>query len=275
MRDIEDQILLYSRKQNIIYSVLLNLLLVMLIGASFITFYGHSTGNFVISIDPDAAPRGIEMADHISFDSTHTRTFVNSTISRMDTSYESLALDEILNSEGEFKNANQQYTAYSFYIRNSGTETITIDYYMHITQMNFLSDNHIRVLIIEDDAHHRAYQKVIQTSDEDENLNEQTMPLWSSFKSATLIFSDSIIQLKPGDIKSFRIVIWIEEDKSQNEDNIQSGGASFVLMFSVREDQNTSQVQIIPIKNKDEKLWLGLSIVCVVHFNITYEQDVD
>jgi hypothetical protein len=183
MKDLDDQISLYSRKQNIIYSALLTLLSVMLIGASFMTFYGHSTGNFVISIGPNLASRGIDMADHMSFDSTHTRAFVNSTISRMDASYDSLALDEIINSEGEFENANQQYSAYSFYIRNSGTETITVDYYMRITQMNFLSDNHIRVLIILDDVHHRAYQKVIQTSDKDENSNEQMMPSWSSFKS--------------------------------------------------------------------------------------------
>jgi hypothetical protein len=94
------------------------------------------------------------------------------------------------------------------------------------------------------------------------NSNEQMMPLWSSFESNSLIFRDSIIQLKPGDIKSFRIVIWLEEDEPQNEDIIQSGGVSLQLRFTVREDQDTSHVQIIPIKNKDEKLWIVLTSIC-------------
>jgi len=43
---------------------------------------------------------------------------------------------------------NLDYMAYSFYIKNTGAETVSLDYSMRLTQVDCWMEDYIRILII-------------------------------------------------------------------------------------------------------------------------------
>lgn len=113
--------------------------------------------------------------------------------------------------------------AYSFYIKNIGTETITVDYYMRITEVYDSMDEYVRILIVEDDDSYRMYQKEDQP-DEDNNMPQYyELPLGIVFESDSIIFRDTLSDFITDEVKCFRVIIWLEEQDPDIYDNNQMG----------------------------------------------------
>jgi hypothetical protein len=177
---------------------------------SVVTFYGQSTGSFVISIDPELGERGIQMADNLEFRFASERLFTDPVQDALDVTYAWLDLVGIKDSEGNFVDEVHGYVAYTFWLKNTGSETVDITHIMRIDDATRSLDAAIRILVIEDDIVYRLYQKPDVPDNEGNLPVYKDMPQSINFLSRNLVFSETIQNFKPGDVKKFSVVIYME-----------------------------------------------------------------
>ena len=132
----------------------------------------------------------------------------------------------------------------------------------------------MRILIIEDDTIYKMYQKADQP-DLDNNLPQyDQMPIGNDFESLPIVFRDTIEDFKPGSIKSFRVIIWLEE---QDPDVVECGEIGHVkgeFLFTVINNYPDLGASTNVSLSTIDKLWIDMSRICCVSFEIHYETQI-
>ncbi len=198
-----------------------------------VTFYGQDSGNFMMSIDRDAYNRGIVIAVDESFQNPQARLMTEPVDEARDLTYRWIKIDEVKNTDGNYNDPDFDYVAFTFYIQNSGSETVNVSYHITMTDVTKNIDEAIRILIIEDDVE-TMYQK-------QDNLDEfgaypiypPTLPKPLYFISDTIITRKTFRNFKPLDIKKFSVIIWLEGYDPDTTDDILGGNIKMDMLFSI------------------------------------------
>ena len=211
----------------------------------------------------------IEVADNMSFESSSGMLNANLVLDGIGMTYTDIKLDEILLSEGQYIDTDHTYMAYSFYFKNSGTETITIDYYMRIISTYNFMNEYVRVLVIQDDTIYQMYQK--SDDIDDEPIEYENLPQAIEFESNTMIFRNSFEDLKPGEIKLFRVIMWLEEQDPDIAKNTLSGSIECHFNFSIRVSELAHESQPFILLSNPSKLWISFRTTCNIVLKMHYE----
>jgi hypothetical protein len=248
----------YFRKKIILGVIIIGFLAT--IGT--ILYVDYNYGDYVWYNDQNRYELGsIEIAEALDFEMSSSRLEVSSYLDAVGMTYSSLELDEIIGSEGQYIDLDHQYLAYSFYIKNTGSVTKSITYNIRLSElMDWMSDS-IRILIIEDDTNYKMYQKEDQL-DLDNNLQlyDQMMPTGINFETTAIVFRDTIEDLEPGSIKSFRLIIWLEEQDPDLVERADIGIIQGEFVFTVIDDPAYGGSNF-------------MSSSCVVSFGIHYQDE--
>lgn len=233
-----------------------------------------NTGDFVMSdLPPVDSPQGILASDNIAFEYATTRLMADAFVDKIGIAYQSINIDDILHSEGQYIDPDQKYMAYSFYVKNTGTHTINVEYYMRISEVFGWMDEYVRVLIIEDDTNYRMYKKADQP-DQDNILPSYThIPVAIDFLSDIVIFRGNFTQFKPGEVKSFRVVIWLEEQDPDIVYSDQKGGFITQFNFRIAEADQLNSSKINLLSSKDKEIWLP--VYSIVNIELSIYNDTD
>jgi len=265
-----------SQKSNVVYFYLAGAILFGLLTIIGPIIYSRlNSDDFYNSDNPPAISMGsIILSDNMNFESAIPRLITESTkLDEIGISYDSIKLDEILQSEGQYIDLEHTYLAYSFYIKNIGPGTVTVAYHMRITEVYDGMNEYVRILIIEDDDAYRMYQKADQP-DEDNNLPQYNrLPLGIDFDGETIIFRNTFSDFKPDQVKCFRVIIWLEEQDPDINDNKQIGRMRTELNFSIIADDRVSSNEIYLLSSEDKNVWIPLYTLCNVNFEIYYEDE--
>ena len=241
-----------------------------------ILYVDYNSGDFVFSNDQTKYELGsIEIAEELDFEMSSSHLEVSSSVDAVGMTYSSLKLDEIIGSEGQYIDLDHQYLAYSFYIKNTGNESHTISYYVRLTDYLYWMRDYMRILIIEDDTIYKMYQKADQP-DLDNNLPQyDQMPIGNDFESLPIVFRDTIEDFKPGSIKSFRVIIWLEEKDSDVVDREEFGHVKGEFLFTIIDDYPDLDASTNVSLSTIDKLWIDMSRICCVSFEIHYETQIE
>jgi hypothetical protein len=193
-----------------------------------ITFYGQNTGNFTVALDEDLANKNIELSIEQNFLNPVTFLSIESVEGVRDITYTSLKFEEIRMTDGVYNDPDYQYFAFSFYIRNSGLETVDINYYIRLTEIEKNFDSGIRFLVIEDDDFERIYQ-----SPDSIEHDYQRMPESINFISKTIVLSETIKNFKPNEQKRFSLIIWLEGQDPDTTDDLLGGKIKALMKFVI------------------------------------------
>ncbi|PKK97908.1 MAG: hypothetical protein CVV57_10000 [Tenericutes bacterium HGW-Tenericutes-2] len=227
------------------------------------------TGNFTMTVGPSpASMRGIEISESVTFDSSTSRLTIDSYI-YSEVTYNDIILDDIQNSEGYYIDPNNKYMSYSFYLKNSGADTIDVRYYMKITSVFNHIDDFIRIIVIEDDES-QMYQKIDQADEFNNQPTYEQMPTGIDFLTQNIVFRAEIDNLRPGEIKFFRVIIWLEQQDPDFDESVQSGMIEVQLAFSADGFNQAGSNHFLALSNDDENLWFQLSSICNVNFKVYY-----
>ena len=237
-----------------------------------IIYVDYNSGDFVLFNDQTEYELGsIEIAEELDFEMSSSHLEVSSSVDAVGMSYSSLKLDEIIESEGQYIDLDHQYLAYSFYIKNTGNESHTISYYVRLTDYLYWMRDYVRILIIEDDTIFKMYQKADQP-DLDNNIPQyDQMPIGNDFESLTIVFRDTIEDFKPGSIKSFRVIIWLEEQDPDVVGREEIGHVKGEFLFTIIDDYPDLGALTNVSLSTIDKLWIDMSRMCCVSFEIHYE----
>jgi hypothetical protein len=256
-----------ARIKSVYFFVFTAICLGFLLTLGIIIYFRFVSGYFNTdypSIRPD-----VEVADNINFESSSGMLNADLVLDGIGMTYSDIKLDEILLSEGQYIDPDHTYMAYSFYFKNSGTETITVDYYMRIISTYNFMNEYVRVLVIQDDTVYQMYQK--RDDFDDEPIEYENLPQAIEFESNTMIFRNYFEDFKPGEIKLFRVIMWLEEQDPDIAKNTLSGSIECHFNFSIRVRELAYESQPYILLNNPSKLWISFRTTCNIVLKMHYE----
>lgn len=269
-----NQINSISGKKKVVRFIVLGVFLFIFSTIIGLTLYSRlNAGNFVLFVDPNVVTmKSIKIADNASFDQSSTSLDVESNIHSSMT-YASIKIEDILQTDGQYIDLDHSYMAYSFYIKNTSSETITVRYYMRLTEVYNMMDEYVRILIIEDGETSRMYQKADQEDDIGNTPNYNQLPHGTDFLTNNIVFRDIFEDFKPGAIKSFKVIIWLEEQDPDMDASYQIGIIRAQLVFAAEDNYEVVNTQSLSVSSEYENMWITLSPICNVNFRIYYEAE--
>ncbi len=199
------------------------------IAFALITFYGQNAGNFVMTVDELAQDRRIVISEDRDFTYATSRLMTDPIDGAKDITYAWLKLDEIEESNGSYKDPFHDYVAYTFYLKNDGLETVDLSYYIIINDIYKDLDEAIRILII-DDGVETMYMKPDTTN---VNTYPDYMPVGKHFETEKTVMTTLISNFRPGDVRKFSIVIWLEGNDPDTTDEILGGMIKMQMVFTI------------------------------------------
>ena len=198
-----------------------------------ITFYGQNAGNFVISVDEAARIRGILISEEPTFEQQLSRLMTNPVEEARDMTYSWLKIEEVEATNGNYTDPDHDYLAYTFYVQNSGNETVDITYYIRITEVHRRLDHAVRILVIED-----GVQTMYQMPDRTDEFGNppyypDIMPESVPFLTQQMVMRRTFTNFKPGQIKKFSVIMWLEGYDPDTTDEIIGGRIRLTMNFTV------------------------------------------
>ena len=195
-----------------------------------ITFYGQDAGNFVMSVDSLSVNRGITMSTDPNFSFTTSRLMSEPIDEARDVTYAWLKLEEIQETNGNFKDIDHDYVAFTFYVKNNGDETVDLNYYIRITDSYTNITSAIRVLVI-DNGVETMYMKPDTTNDTE---YPPYMPVAEHFLTSATVMRKLIPNFKPGEFRKFSVVIWLEGNDPDTNDSVLGGMIKMEMNFTIK-----------------------------------------
>lgn len=214
---------LFNLKQNkmsnskkvtigLIITGILSLILVL------ITIYGQFTGTFLIKLTYSAERKGILLSEDVGFTDGKERLILNPVSNVEDMIEENIVkIDEILASEGgQFVDEdNQNYVAYTFYIKNSGQEVVDVRYDLMVTKAHKNLDKALKIIMYQDDL----------------NGEELSKDYYQKQGDSSHLGSKRFANFKPDEMKKITIIAFI--DGHLSDPSMLGGAVRINLVFTI------------------------------------------
>lgn len=201
-----------ERKINAIKLSLLIMTLFLIIIYFLLTAF-YEGGSFTISLDPSFAQK----SGLVMFESTEgdDKRILKATRADFIDNISVKWIPKDINKQGEGSHNGENYLAYSFYIKNKGSEVVNYWYEIVIDDVIKNADEAIRVMLYRNDDM-TLYAKANKKTGEAE-------------EGTTTFFSDKEVAVEqragfaPGDVDKFTIVVFVEGDDPDCLDEIIGG----------------------------------------------------
>lgn len=142
------------------------------------------------------------------------------------------------------EHSGRNYLAYTFFCKNTGTKVLDYEYEVQIKNASQGVEQAIRVRVYENllQAEERSGNGKTETVDVSENA--YTDYAWPSksgspepgtvpFLSSVIVCRNNVLQLEPGGMTKFTVVIWLEGDDPECLDDILGGEFKIDMYLSV------------------------------------------
>lgn len=201
------------RKRNVTIGLLVTGILSLTI--ILVTIYGQYTGMFTISITNEIADKGIILSESIDFNNSKESLSIEPMKDVHDMLEGQLNMEKAEAKDGQYYDEEYHYyIAYTFYLKNTGKETINVNYMINILSeyKNVGDATLIKVvesLHVKDNEYIERKEKVFKKPD----LGTQRTQRMAS---------EVIETFQPGEIRKFTIFMWFDGDYT---DSSMIGGA--------------------------------------------------
>lgn len=209
-----------------IASIALCILLLLLTITYAIVYVVNVGGNFTITLDPNISDeRNIVASNREDFAVTGIK-FQAVALPYMTNIAEAWIDKNVDEIDGPHNGEN--YMAYTFYLKNAGTQTV--DYYADINILSVIKnvDDAVRVAVYKN-GEKEVYAKKSSYNNEPERGT-------IAFDSNTKVMIKHVKNFSPGDVDKYTIVIWLEGDDPECIDNILGGEIKMEMV--IREIHN-------------------------------------
>lgn len=199
--------------------------LIMVVAITYLVSYFYDKmGSFTIKVNKyDMARQGITLSETPDIDNPKSRLNADIKVDMYNIS--GLDLPKDLD-EHDGSHNGDNYIAYTFYLANSGSDTVAVKYSLDMSNITKNVDSAIRVRIYEDgEATDYAKRK---TNGEPE---AGTTP----FPGALVAAEGTIPAFSPGDKRKYTVVIWLEGDDPDCVNDIIGGSMKFEMNFNIYE----------------------------------------
>jgi hypothetical protein len=201
--------------------VLATLLVILLIFYGAAMLFAEKSG-FTVAISDDKEDKAaISLSESADFSSPTVRLDAGG-IAEM-TNISVLDLPESFESEGGRHNG-ANYLAYTFYLKNSGTEAADIRSELNIKSALYGAEDAIRVRVYRN-GNDTTYAKLAKNGEPEYN----TTPFAENRKVFSVVEED----VDPEEIIKYTIVVWFDGDDPECVDDIKGGQVKMSMTFSL------------------------------------------
>ena len=208
------------KTSTVVASIAMTLLLV---------FYGlihfaNSIGNFTVKLAEHSEIYGLALSETRDFEEVTTLLQVKA-LHEMDNITESWIDSNVDEIDGPHNGVEYDYIAYTFYLKNTGTEKIKYNVNIEVLSAYKGADEAVRVKVYKN-----GVSEVYAKNQKGTNTPE---PNTISFLSEEMVMSQDYDNFLPGDIDKYTIVIWLEGNDPECLDNIKGGQVRFLMNFEI------------------------------------------
>lgn len=192
-----------------------------------VTIYGQYTGMFVIAITNDISEKGIILSETFDFKNPQETLTIKPLKDVQDITEQMLDIEEAENTDGQYfsKTKNDNYVAYTFYIKNTGKETINIEYQVNILKEYKNVGNAARLKVINTlyDANKKEFN----------NLNRTEKTFKKDPDAPDVLAYDEFLLFKPGEIRKLTIFLYF--DGRDTDPSMVGGSIKLEWFFQIAE----------------------------------------
>lgn len=219
---------IWRRRSFWILMALTAILLIMFIISMLISQYG----DLVISIERPLRAKGITVSEVPDLEKGVTILSAEKVKEVTNITYDWLPLDEIDTKEGSYNGKN--YLCYTFYVMNSGSETVTYDGDLQIKGVSKSMDEAIRVMVYKN-GEPNIYAK--HQYKKDSTLAETDATV---FESEGSVMKTTTEDFEPGEMDKYTVVAWVEGNDPECINDIMGGYMRMNMLFSIADEEETS-----------------------------------
>jgi len=117
------------------------------------------------------------------------------------------------------------------------------------------------------------YQKLDGLDIDDNMPTYSDLPMGIAFESTTRVFSDRFDNFKAGDVKLFRVIMWLESQDANMNQHPSKGHLITQLIFSANHQDLAHSTQSYSLSSNDKNLWFSLSSLCSVELGMYYSEE--
>lgn len=213
---------LHRRKILLKVTAVVLLICVLLLGLLYCcTLVSDSVGNFTVYV-PDGHERSLSISTKSDF-SEMTTYLEAEVLPQMDNITQSWLPENLDGTDGSHNGDN--YIAYTWYLKNTGIETISYTAEIDIDSVTKGADEAVRVMLIKN-GEKTVYGKAQKGSTEPE-------PDAVAFPGNTKAMSQQYDGFEPGAVEKYTVVIWLEGEDPECIDDIKGGQVRMAMHFSI------------------------------------------
>lgn len=182
----------------------------------------NKAGNFTVNVLEQGPDKAITISNNKDF-SNPTTSLEADIIDQMDNTTESWLPENVDDVDGSHNGDN--YIAYTFYVKNSGKETVSYQADIDILSVLKNADEAVRIKV-----YHNGEATLFAKRQKDKTDPE---PDTTPFFSETKVMSQTFDNMKPGDQDKFTVVIWLEGNDPECVDNILGGEVKMAMRLKI------------------------------------------
>lgn len=220
-----------AKKRKKRYAIILSSLLAVLLVMYIISMLLTQWGDLVISIGDLQDGKTIMLSESASFDDAAVK--LNGGAVKDVTNITKAWLPKNLDKEKDGQHNGDNYLAYTFYLKNTGTEDLKYNTTMTVTGVSKSADEAVRVQIYKngkDNTYAKGSFKSRKTAETDATKWVDTDDILKTKNS----------ELKAGAVDKFTVVMWIEGNDPECVDAIRGGTIRSQMVFDVAADEQSS-----------------------------------
>ena len=238
-------------------AVKLLLIASFILGMTLYTAYvTEEKGHFTVNVTADMLQQGFQISETADFSGDVTRLFAQEITNSNATSIYEIsrninAVDGSHNGPG--------YMAYTFYLKNNGTEVTDYAYTVNILSETLNTAAATWVMFFEDD-HQIIYAKAQEDGRPENLFGYRDAPFAeTAFDPASQYYTESgkygivttpylddytalqgyVDEFEPGEVKKYTVVVWLEGDDPDCNNSILGGHVGFNVQFERIGEENT------------------------------------
>lgn len=209
-----------------VFGILVIILIAVVAAAYAVSYFYDKYGSFTVKINKyDMIDQGLTLSETPDYERSNARLNADIVYDMTNISGEDLP-DNIDMVNGSHN--GESYIAYTFYLINSGKDTLTYDSEMTIENVTNNVDEAIRVAIYVN-GEKTVYGKTKSNGTGKESDCD------SEFASSTKVMTSRREKFAPGDKDKFTVVIWLDGNDPDCLDNIIGGTMKLGMNFKIVE----------------------------------------
>ena len=225
-----------KRRMTIILIIAIFILLILWI----IGWLMSTIGDLVISVDSGAAKHGLVVSESLDKNGKPKKAKLKLSATNVEdvTNITYDWLPKNLDTEADGEHNGENYLAYTFYLTNTGKETLDYESTLKFTGIAKNADEALRIMIYKDGVPTVYAQKNRDDSQLEDIVNFEFVEGGKDLnKEDYIILNDLTENIKPGQSVKYTIVTWIEGEDPECINDIMGGHVKMQWFFNVEDEK--------------------------------------